>query len=246
MLTVEDLIVQLGQSPILQGVDLQIKEGEIVGLIGQNGCGKTTFLNALSGYVKPMAGSVLFDGEDVTGFAPEKRATLGMARSFQTPGVFREMTVEENLLIALERVHHYPWWWQFSKKWRKKADAEVMRLLATVNLQDHKHSYAGVLSGGQLRLLELLRLEICGGRLFLIDEPTAGVAPAMKKVLMQSLKELARGEGRSLLIVEHDLKFLFELVDRVVVFVEGRVYMEGTPEEVVKDPRLQEVYFGTK
>ena len=246
MLTVENIIVQLGQAPILQGVDLHIKEGEIVGLIGQNGCGKSTFLNALSGYISPSAGNILFEGEDVTHFSPEKRARMGLARSFQTPGVFREMTVEENLLIALERAHHYPWWWQFSKKWKRKASAEVDRLLETVNLQDHKHSYAGVLSGGQLRLLELLRLEICGGKLFLIDEPTAGVAPAMKKTLLSVLKELSKKEGRSLLIVEHDLKFLFELVDRVVVFVEGQVYLEGKPDEVVKDPRLQEVYFGTK
>lgn len=246
MLTVENCIVQLGQAPILQGVDLEIKEGEIVGLIGQNGCGKSTFLNALSGYIKPTAGSILFNGEDITHFSPEKRARMGLARGFQTPGVFREMSVEENLLIALERAHSYPWWWQFSRKWRKKADSEVERLLESVQLSAHRHSYAGVLSGGQLRLLELLRLEICGGKLFLIDEPTAGVAPAMKKTLLATLKTLAQKEGRSLLIVEHDLKFLFELVDRVVVFVEGQVYLQGNPDEVVKDPRLQEVYFGTR
>lgn len=246
MLKVENLNVQMGQAPILQGINLSLKEGEIVGLIGQNGCGKTTFLNALSGFVNTSAGSILFSGEDITHYSAEHRASMGVARSFQTPGIFREMTVDENILIALERADHYPWWWQFSKKWRKKAGLEVDRLLTSVNLQDHKKSYAGVLSGGQLRLLELLRLEICGGNLFLIDEPTAGVAPAMKITLMQTLKALAKKEGRILLLVEHDLKFLFELVDRVVVFVDGKVYLEGTAEEVVKDARLQEVYFGTK
>ncbi len=244
MLTVENLNVQFGKTLVLQGVSLSIKPGEIVGLIGQNGCGKTTFLNALSGFIPTSTGSVLYKEEDITNWTPQQRAINGIGRSFQVPGLFREMTVEENLLIALERAEEFPWWWQFSKKWRNKAAKMVDSHLESVGLHAHKHSYAGVLSGGQLRLLELLRLKINGGELLLIDEPTAGVSPVMKQNLRQTIHELAQDKNRSILIVEHDLKFLFELVDRVVVFVEGKVYLEGKPEEVVKDKRLQEVYFG--
>ena len=244
MLSVENLHVQFGQALVLQGVTLQIKPGEIVGLIGQNGCGKSTFLNALSGFVPASNGSVLFEEEDITALAPQVRARMGIGRSFQVPGLFREMTVEENLVVALERAEGFPWWWQFSKKYRHKAAHLVEEHLESVGLLGHRHSYAGVLSGGQLRLLELLRLKITGGRLLLVDEPTAGVSPVMKKKLMQTIRQLSQEKGRSILIVEHDLKFLFELVDRVIVFVDGKVYLEGKPEEVVKDQRLQEVYFG--
>lgn len=244
MLTVEDLIVKFDQSVILEGISLQIQPGEIVGLIGQNGCGKTTFLNVLSGFIKPETGSVLFKEEDVTALSPYQRAKRGIGRSFQVPGIFREMTVEENLMIALEHAHHYPWWWKFSKKHRQKTDHLIGDALESVDLVGHKHSLAGVLSGGQLRLLELLRLKISGGQLLLIDEPTAGVSPKMKQVLAHAIRELAKEKSRSMILVEHDLKFLFELVDRVIVFVEGRVYMEGKPEEVARDSKLKQVYFG--
>ncbi len=242
MLTVENLHVRFDQLVVLQKLSLSLKEGEIVGLIGQNGCGKTTFLNAVSGFVPAQEGSILFRDEDVTNLPPYERARRGIGRSFQSAGVFREMTLEENIMLAVEKAQHYPWWWMLSPAWRKRMDKAVSEALESVNLLGHRHSLAGVLSGGQLRLLELLRLQIGGGRLLLIDEPTAGVSPSMKKRLSAMIRSLSK--GRSILIVEHDLKFLFDLVDRVIVLVEGEVYLEGKPEDIVKDKKLQEVYFG--
>lgn len=246
MLSVENLIVQFDQRAVLQDLSFTVKEGEIIGLIGQNGCGKTTLLNTLSGFAPSTSGSIIFQDKDITRLQPYQRAALGLGRSFQHAGVFKEMTVAENLMIALEHVQKYPWWWRLSANYRKKGDKIIENILAEVGLQGHKDSLAGVLSGGQLRLLELLRLKISGGSLLLIDEPTAGVSPAMKKVLTKAIKELAKDKNRSMIIVEHDLKFLFELVDRVIVLVEGAVYLEGKPEEVVKDKRLQEVYLGVQ
>jgi len=244
-LTLENIVVQFDHSVILEGVSFEVAPGEIVGLIGQNGCGKTTLLNTISGFVPQQAGSIVFQDEDITRWSPSQRARKGLGRSFQTPGVFREMTVEENVMIALENAEKYPWWWRFSKTHRHRSDRRIQDALESVGLEGHKHSLAGVLSGGQLRLLELLRLEISGGKLLLVDEPTAGVSPVMKQVLAKTLKKLAREKERSMILVEHDLKFLFELVDQVIVLVEGKVYMQGTPEEVIKDPKLKEVYFGT-
>ena len=243
MLKIENIHVRFGKSVILSEVDLQIKEGEIVGLIGPNGCGKTTLLNTINGFVTAQDGSILFGDNDVTNLAPSARAKLGFSRSFQSAGIFKEMTVEENLLIPLETASKFPWWWKFSNQYKEKAERIVDEMLESVNLKAHKHSLAGILSGGQLRLLELLRLELTGGKLLLIDEPTAGVSPAMKKTLAHEIKKLAKA-GRTVVLVEHDLKFLFELVSRVIVLVDGKVYMEGKPEEVSKDPKLQEVYFG--
>ena len=173
------------------------------------------------------------------------RAKLGIGRSFQSAGVFREMTVEENVMLALEYAKKYPWWWKFSKKYRKMADDAIESHLQELNLSEHRHSSAGILSGGQLRLLELLRMKIGESSLLLIDEPTAGVAPVMRQAIATMIQTLAKEKNRSMLIVEHDLKFLFGLVHRVIVLVDGEKYLEGTPEEVQNDVRLQEIYFGT-
>jgi len=249
MLKLENLHVKIGKTPILHEISLQVKPGEIVGIIGPNGSGKTTLLNAISGFARVSDGSVVFQDQDITHFAPYRRANLGIGRSFQNAGIFRDMTVEENLIIAIEQVKKYPWWWKFDRKFIHKTDALIDEALESVGLTGHKKSLAGVLSGGQLRLLELLRLGVSDGDLLLIDEPTAGVAPAMKKTLSKTIRGLLRENTgktgqRSILIIEHDLKFLFELVDRVIVIVDGNVYMEGKPEEVSRDQKLQEVYFG--
>lgn len=159
-------------------------------------------------------------------------------------GVFKEMTVEENLIMIVEQVEKFPWHWNFSKKFRKKMDKIIDEALEEVGLFRHKKSEAGVLSGGQLRLLELARLKLSKKPILLIDEPTAGVAPVLRQNLGKAIKKLSKESGHSIIIVEHDLKFLFDIIDRVVVMVDGQVYMEGKPEDVKKDKRLQEVYFG--
>ena len=244
MLKLENIHVKFGKTPILHDISLSLSPGEIVGIIGPNGSGKTTLLNAISGFAKPSEGSILFQDQDVTRSSAFQRASQGIGRSFQSAGVFRDMTVEENLIIAIEQVKTYPWWWQFSRKYLKKTAEIIDHSLEEVGLTAHKKSLAGVLSGGQLRLLELARLGLTDGSLLLIDEPTAGVAPAMKKTLAKTIRSLLQEQKRSILIIEHDLKFLFELVDRVIVIVEGRVYMEGKPADVAQDRKLQEVYFG--
>lgn len=244
MLTVKNLTIRFNQTPVLHDISLSVKPGEIVGLIGPNGCGKTTFLNALSGFSKVESGSIVFNECEIKNWEPHHRAAQGIGRSFQHAGIFKEMTLEENLIIALELVEKLPWWWKFSRTQREKAQATTTTLLTSVGLAQKRHELAGMLSGGQLRLLELLRLRLSGGTLLLIDEPTAGVSPAMKQILAQQLRSL-KSAHQSMIIVEHDLKFLFDIVDRVVVFVEGKFFLEGTPSEVVKNAQLREVYFGT-
>jgi branched-chain amino acid transport system ATP-binding protein len=245
MLKVEDLSVQFGLRSILDKVNFSIEKGEIIGIIGPNGCGKTTLLNTLSGFVQSRSGSILFKEEDITALPSYKRAKQGIGRSFQAAGVFKEMTLEENLMLTIEAKENLAWWWRFSKKERIRVDKKIDKSLKSMDLLGHKHSLAGVLSGGQLRLLEMLKLKLIGGDLILIDEPTAGVAPVMRQTLAQAIRQLHQEKNRSIIIVEHDLKFLFDLVDRVIVLVDGEVYMEGDPRNLINDPKLKEVYFGT-
>ncbi len=229
---------------ILHEIIFSVKRGEILGLIGPNGSGKTTLLNAISGFLEIENGSIIFKGKEINALPPYARAAIGIGRGFQQVGVFRDMTVEENLMLVIERAEKYPWWWMFSRPLRKKMDAAINEALEEVDLLPHKKSVANILSGGQLRLLELARLKLTHGELLLIDEPTAGVAPALRSRLSEIIKKLVKERGHTVIIVEHDLKFLFDLASKVMVFVDGEKYIEGTPEEVKKDERLQKVYFG--
>ncbi|MFA5870925.1 MAG: ATP-binding cassette domain-containing protein [Candidatus Paceibacterota bacterium] len=244
ILAVEDLHVQIGQRMILHEISFSVTLGEIVGIIGPNGCGKTTLLNTLSGFLPVETGTISFNGEDIMHLEPYVRARLGVSRGFQHVGVFRDMTVEENLMIAIERAEKLPWWWKFSSTKREHVSRIIDAVLADVDLFSHKKSLAGILSGGQLRLLELTRLRLLKGNLLLIDEPTAGVSPILKNKLSDIIKKLVREHGHTAIIVEHDLKFLFDLADRIIVLVDGEKYMEGTPSEIRGDERLKKVYLG--
>ena len=243
-LTIENLSAQFGKQEILKNISFSLNKSEIVGIIGPNGCGKTTLLNTISGFIQPQEGGIFIEDEDISKMKPYHRAQKYIGRSFQNIGVFKEMTLEENLMMAIETVHNYPWYWMFSSRLKKAMDQMINQALHELNLYHHKKSPAGVLSGGQLRLLELARLKLMKKPILLIDEPTAGVAPILKQNLGKSIRELSEQHGHTVIIVEHDLKFLFELVDRVIVIVDGQIYLDGNPKDIKNDKRLQEVYFG--
>ena len=244
LLSVENLHVQIGKRMILHEISFSVDEGEIIGVIGPNGCGKTTLLNAISGFLPVDTGTISFRNRDIMHLEPHVRAQLGINRGFQHSGVFREMTVEDNLILAAERAPEFPWWWMFSSRLRKRMNSIVENALLGIDLLAHRKSLAGILSGGQLRLLEIARLQLSKGSLLLIDEPTAGVAPKLKQTLSESIRKLVKEGGHTAILVEHDLKFLFDIADRIIVLVDGEKYLEGSPDIVRNDERLRKVYFG--
>ena len=236
-LSVKSISLRIQGHTILDHVSFDIMQGEVIGLIGPNGSGKTTLFNVLSGFLVPTYGSIHFRGSDITKCPPSMRAQKGIGRVFQNFGIFRDMTLEENILVALEALPHK------QKKTLMDMRSAVHGTLAMVGLEKHAKKKAGSLSGGQMRLLEIARTLKCGKDLFLLDEPTAGVSPKMTGQVSCLIQELKR-EGKTVLIIEHDLPFIGRICDRVIVLDVGKVVLEGTPEEVKKSKELQEIYFG--
>lgn len=237
LLSVSGLSLTLNGQQILRDVSFEVAAGGVIGLIGPNGSGKTTLFNVLSGFLKPTAGQIVFKGEEVTGLPPSRRAQRGIGRVFQNFGIFREMTLMENVLVALEALPKHD---------RQKIGslAKVAEeTLALVGLAERASEKAGSLSGGQMRLLEIARTLAAKKELFLLDEPTAGVAPKMTADVAKLIHRL-KEEGRTVLIIEHDLPFIAKVCDRVLVLDVGAVVLTGTPEEVHRSPKLRALYFG--
>lgn len=237
LVSLENISLTIAEHRILQGVTFDVEEGKIIGLIGPNGSGKTTLFNVLSGFLKPTEGHIFLRGEEITTMSPSLRSRRGIGRVFQNFGIFREMTLEENVLVALEAL---------PKDQRKELGSikDVARAtLEMVGLQDHATKKAGSLSGGQMRLLEIARTLKSGKELFLLDEPTAGVSPKMTHQVADIIQAL-KDEGKTVLIIEHDLPFIGKICDEIVVLDVGQVVLTGTPGEVKESKELQEVYFG--
>lgn len=243
MLRVSDLHVQIGDAHILNGVQFEAGAGDAIGIIGPNGSGKTTLFNCLSGFIKPAKGSISFLNQDVTYLAPHIRAELGIGRVFQSFGIFREMTVLENMVIALEARAGI---WRTFLPWSPTSRAIRVRAkeyLAQVKLDGKADDRAGMLSGGQMRLLEIIRALAFGAEVFLLDEPTAGVSPKMKDEVAALISHV-QSLGKTTLIIEHDINFVQSFSKRVLVLDQGRVILDDTPENVRKNELLQEIYFG--
>lgn len=244
MLSVKDLKFSVKELSILNGISFDVKAGETVGIIGPNGSGKTTLFNCLSGFNIPSSGCISFRGEDITCMAPHQRAMRGLGRVFQNFGIFREMSVLENVVMALES--RQPIWSTFFP-WSKQNDlnrAEALRFLKEVRLDHSAKQRAASLSGGQMRLLEIVRTLAFGADLFLLDEPTAGVSPKMKEdvaALIQKLKEL----NKTVLVIEHDINFIQKFCNRIVVLDVGKLVLDDSPERVRSSAMLREIYFGS-
>ncbi|MDP6562064.1 MAG: ATP-binding cassette domain-containing protein [Candidatus Peribacteraceae bacterium] len=237
LLELKNLSLTINEHKILQDISFDIEEGQIIGLIGPNGSGKTTLFNVISGFLKSSGGSITLGGEDISSMSPSQRAKKGIGRVFQNFGIFRDMTLEENILVALEAL---------PKEQRKElGDLKevVAGTLDMVGLSSSGKKKAGSLSGGQMRLLEIARTLKAGKELFLLDEPTAGVSPKMTGQVADIIKEL-KDEGKTVLIIEHDLPFIASICDKVVVLDVGKVVLQGTPAKVKASKELKEIYFG--
>ncbi len=237
----------------LDGVSIEVKEGEFVGLIGPNGSGKTTLFNVISGVYKPDAGRVFLYEKDITGLPPHELFKLGLVRSFQIPRLWFNMTVVENTATApRERYGAGPFSSVFKRRlWQRwEADesekglaGKVLGVLDRLSLTPVILNPAHSISGGQMKLTDISRSLVGEAKILLLDEPTAGVAPALSRDIFRVLQALNK-EGLTIFVIEHRLEVLFDYVERVIVMHEGRVLTEGTPEEVTEDPRVLDAYLG--
>lgn len=243
MLNLEDIHVSFQGSNVLNGISCSVSAGETVGVIGPNGSGKTTLFNCISGFAPCQHGSITLRGEPIHTLAPYERARLGLGRVFQNFGVFREMTLRENVQLALESRHDTPHGFLPWSRRTRDIQERSMGFLREIHLDGKAMDKAGSLSGGQMRLLEIIRTLALGADLFLLDEPTAGVSPRMKEDIAASIKKL-QALGKTVLIIEHDITFIQKFCNRIIVLEEGRVVLDDVPERVRNDARLQEIYFG--
>ena len=248
ILSVENLRRSFGQLVAVDGITFELEDGELVGLIGPNGAGKTTAFNCISGTIPSDAGSVRFDGEDVTGIAPPDLARRGLVRTFQQTRELSTMTVEDNMLLPW-RDHPGERAWNALVRNEAIAVSEraarerAQELLEVFDLEHMVDEYASSLSGGQRKLLELARALILDPKLLLLDEPFAGVNPTLTERIRDHIQEF-NDEGLTLLIIEHELETLTELVDRLIVLANGAVLATGTPDQIMNDERVIDAYLG--
>jgi len=232
----------------VDNVSLSVSSGQIVGLIGPNGSGKSTLLNLIDGSLSPTGGRVSLGGRDITGLSSDSVFKLGIARGFQDPSLFFQMTVLDNTILPVkdQRGEHswYAPWWHTWKAQEQSNAANAARALGRVNLQDHASKLASDLSGGQMKLLEIARSLMGEPKMLLLDEPTAGVAPKLAYDIFEQIAEMRRTLGMTFLIVEHRLEILFDFVDMIYVMHLGNVLAHGTPDEIARNAQVREVYFG--
>jgi branched-chain amino acid transport system ATP-binding protein len=242
VLEVRGLAKSFGGVQAVAGVDLSMPRGEIRALIGPNGAGKTTFFNMLTGQLSADTGEVRFKGQRLSGLAPHAVWRRGVSRTFQITATFVTLSAVENVQVALQS-HRRRTYALFAKATGLEREA-ARALLAQVGLDAQAERPAGVLSYGDLKKLELAVALANGPEVLLLDEPTAGMAPAERGVLMALTQRIARERGLTVLFTEHDMDVVFAVADRIMVLHQGRVIAEGRPAEVRADAQVQKVYLG--
>lgn len=235
VLHTRNLVKAFKKRTVVREVSIDLNPGEIVGLLGPNGAGKTTTFSMIVGMLRPDAGDIIFEGNSVTHMPMYKRARAGIAYLPQESSVFRQLTVRQNLLAILEYQH------------MEKADrnARTDALLEELNIQHVADSPAYTLSGGERRRTEIARALVTDPRVFLLDEPFAGIDPIAVADVQQIVRDLAQ-KGIGVLITDHNVRETLEITDRAYIINEGQVIIAGTPSEIARDPVARSVYLGDK
>ncbi len=243
-----DLVMQFGGLRAVDGMSISLARGEMIGLIGPNGAGKTTMFNLIAGSLRPTSGAIRIKGADVAHEGPERRIGRGLGRTFQIPRPFAEMTVLENVLCGAQHQAGERLWMNFFGAGRVAAEEraavdKARAILDFVTLTRLEREPARVLSGGQRKLLELARILMADPETILLDEPAAGVNPTLLELIIDRVVALNQ-QGKSILLIEHNMDMVARLCSRVVVMAAGRHLAEGRPDDVARNPAVIEAYLG--
>ncbi|GAA3762336.1 ABC transporter ATP-binding protein [Microbacterium kribbense] len=244
-LQISGLGLQIGGATILKDVDLDVAPGALIGVIGPNGAGKTTLFNAISGVLRPTAGSIFMDGDDITRMSVAQRARAGLGRTFQTSSLFPRLTVLENVRIAAQAAMGGSY---SLLRFPHRSDAATVlarEKLHAVGMTHKESALAGDISHGDKRKLEIAVLLAISPRTVLLDEPMAGVASGDVAGLVESIREFHRATGCTLLMVEHHIDVLMGLVDKVAVMYFGSIIAFDTPQQIMANPLVQSAYLGS-
>ncbi|HXF56108.1 MAG TPA: ABC transporter ATP-binding protein [Actinomycetota bacterium] len=241
VLEVRGLVRRFGGLRALDGVDLEVRSGEILGIIGPNGAGKSTLFNVVTGLIRPTEGRVYFRGRDITGLAPHEVCRLGVGRKFQVPSCFSGLTVRQNLQVAARGR------WPVARLVRAGGDSrerwsDVDDLLDRLGLASKADLEAAALSHGERQWLEIGMVLVNGCQVLLLDEPTAGMTLGETRRTERLLRDL--GGAHTVAVIEHDIRFIREVAERVIVLHRGRVLASGTIDAVERDERVRDVYLG--
>jgi neutral amino acid transport system ATP-binding protein len=250
ILEVRGVVRAFGGLRAVDDASFDVEAGSITALIGPNGAGKSTLFNVVSGFLSAERGTVQFEGRRIDRAPPHRIARRGLVRTFQVPRTLTHMSVLDNVLVAAtrhpgEQLNGLVLRPRLARRREQRARVRAAELLALFRLDGHAGDYAGVLSGGQRKLLDFARVLMAEPRLVLLDEPMAGVNPTLGRQLVEHVLRLRTEAGMTFLFVEHDLDIVMEASDRVIVMNEGRVIASGTPDEVRGDQRVVDAYLGT-
>lgn len=244
MLKIINLKKNFGGVKAVNGCDFEVEKNTITALIGPNGSGKSTVFNLVSGILKSDNGEILFKDRNIAGMAPEKISNLGISRLFQQSRLFNNLTVEENLFLALNNEDGKFWKNLLGKnKFSDDQKEKVAKVLESVEMGKYAKKMARDLSYGQKRLIELSRAILNPHELLMLDEPVAGVNPFLRKKIAEILLELKKAD-ETVLLIEHDMNFTLRVAEKVIVMDEGMVIAKGSPAEIKNNPRVLEAYLG--
>ena len=242
-LSLHDVRKKFGQTAIINGVNLDIRKGERHAVIGPNGAGKSTLFNLISGRFPVTSGSIKLNGEEITALPTYHINRRGLSRSFQVTNIFAKMSVYENIRCSVlwSQGYKYSFWHRVSKL--KEVHARSEEILESINLTHRRETLAGLLSYAEQRALEIGVTIAGGANVILLDEPTAGMSHSETDLAVALIRKVS--EGKTLIMVEHDMGVVFNLADRISVLVYGEVIATGKPEEIRANPKVQEAYLGT-